>query len=432
MKYIYSNIFGWSRLQRSYSKIYYPKKIKDINILNIKKVIARGSGLSYGDSALGKYICSSKKLNKIIKFDRKNGTIECESGVTFNQILETIVKSGWFFHVTPGSSFATIGGAIAADVHGKNHHIEGSFSDYLISFKLIKKNKIFNVNKKNRKLFHSTCSGMGLTGFILSAKFKLKKITSHLIVSKTKKFNNLVSLIKHIKLNFNSEYSVAWLDLIGNKNNKINSILYLGSHKRNSSEIKFRNKKQLNLSVLNKIIFLNDTIIKLFNYFYFNFSKIGKTEVDLFKYFYPLDRIKNWNSFYGKKGFTQYQILLPEKKFIKNVQIINKILNKYKNKPYLAVLKLMGEKNNNYLSFPKKGYSLAMDFKYSNNLKSMIVEIDKFIIKNGGRIYLAKDSFLTKQNIKKMYPMISKFNKIRKKEELFNYYESNQSLRLNI
>lgn len=427
-------ISGWGRFTSKNSKIYYPENILDLKLINKKKFITRGSGLSYGDSASYQSICSTLKLKKIINFDSYNGLIECESGVTFNELIQLIVKKNWFFNVTPGSSFVTIGGAVASDVHGKNHHKFGSFCDHVISIKLLcKNNKILNLTKKkNKKLFHATCGGMGLTGIILSVKFRLKKINNNFISSKTIKFNNLASLIKSINRNNSYEYNVAWIDFSNFKN--INSILFLGSHssqKKYQSDFKKKNK-QIDLTFFKKIIFINNLTIKIFNKLYYFLTKEEEKKIDIFNYFYPLDKIKNWNYFYGNDGFVQYQFVITEKKIEKNLNKIIKIFKEFEIYPSLSVFKKLGNQNKNYISFPKKGFTLSLDFKNSKNLRKMIRKLDLIVLQNQGRIYLAKDILMNELFFKKTYPLYRKFYNILSSSKVNFQYASDQAKRLKI
>jgi FAD/FMN-containing dehydrogenase len=425
-------VSGWSNFNKKESIVFKPKNLYELNLLNIKKIIPRGSGLSYGDSSISPKICSSIFLKKIIMFDKKKGIIECESGVTFNELLKIINVHGWFFYVTPGSSYVSIGGAIASDVHGKNHYLSGSFCNHLVSIKLLCANKkIITLSKnKNKKLFYATCGGMGLTGVIISAKFKLKKIHNNLISVNIFKYDNISSLINKFNSTNNIEYRVAWIDL--SHQTKINSILFLGNHDTSYREksIQEKNFKQINISFISNFFEINNFLVKIFNKCYFFLHKEGKIKLNLYNFFYPLDKIKNWNKFYGDDGFIQYQFVLPEINFEHNLSRILYIIKKFKNFPILSVLKKFGKKNKNYLSFPQKGFSLALDFKYSKNLKKMISEIDKIILELNGRIYLSKDSLMSAKTFKKTYPLQNQFRKIL---SLNNFqYESLQSKRLKI
>lgn len=425
-------VSGWSNYNKKKSIVFKPKNLDELNLLILKKIIPRGSGLSYGDSSISTKICSSIFLKKIIMFDKKKGIIECESGVTFNELLKIINPYRWFFYVTPGSSYVSIGGAIASDVHGKNHHLYGSFCNHLLSIKLLFANKkIITLSKnKNKKLFYATCGGMGLTGVIISAKFKLKKIHNNLISVNILKYDNISNLINKFNSEKNIEYKVAWIDL--SHQTKINSILFLGNHDtiHRGKYIQEKNFKQVNISFISKFFKLNNFLVKIFNKCYFFLHKEGKIKLKLYNFFYPLDKIKNWNKFYGDDGFIQYQFVLPEINFEYNLSRIIHIIKKFKNFPILSVLKQFGKKNKNYLSFPQKGFSLALDFKYSKNLKKMISEIDKIILEQNGRIYLSKDSLMSAKTFKKTYPLQNQFKKIL---SLNNFrYESLQSKRLKI
>jgi FAD/FMN-containing dehydrogenase len=209
-------IHGWGNYSVIDAQVLKPKKINDIKeLIKINnKVIARGLGRSYGDSANNNIVIDTTSLNQIIKFDTINGLISCESGVSIQEINKLTIPYGWFVPVTPGSSYVTLGGAISSDIHGKNHHIDGAFSDHIVSANLmLSDGEIITISKTiNNELFQATCGGMGLTGIIVSATFKLKSINSNLIKQTTIKSSSLEELFNQLEVNFSSPYSVAWVD----------------------------------------------------------------------------------------------------------------------------------------------------------------------------------------------------------------------------
>jgi len=430
-------IHGWGHYSVVDAQVLKPAKVNDINklIQANKKIIARGLGRSYGDSANSNVVVDTTNLNSIVKFDSLKGVILCESGVSIKEINELTIPQGWFVPVTPGSSYVTLGGAIASDIHGKNHHLDGAFSEHILSANLMLGNgEILTIsNSINSDLFQATCGGMGLTGIIVSASIKLKSISSNLIKKTTIKNNSLEDLFNQFEINFSSPYSVAWIDCSNKKKKSISSLLFLGEHVK-KGELISSAKKPRYIPIKFCSMFLNKHFIKIFNnaYYFKNLKKIQTTQVLLENYFYPLDSLLNWNFLYGKKGFIQYQFVIPKTNGIKILKKILDIINEYDQTPFLAVLKILGPQNKNYLSFPMEGYTLALDFKVSHGLLKLISVLDKVVALNGGRIYLTKDTIMSKEIFRECYSKWEEFEQIRSKYKAIGKFISHQSLRLGL
>lgn len=380
------------------------QKIKDF-VLSHKEVIARGNGRCYGDASLGENIFSTKRLSKFIGFDKIEGVLECEAGVLLSDILEISVPQGYFLNVTPGTKFVSVGGAIASDVHGKNHHSEGCFSEYVLEFKLMKENAevITCSREENTEDFWATVGGMGLTGIILSAKIKLKNIETAYIRQESIKADNLDEIFQLFEESEGWLYNVAWIDCLQKGENIGRSILMRGYHalreelppKLHKNPLKNPRKIMPTIPFYFPSWVLNSFTIKIFNWLYYN--KQTKKSVEGFvhyePFFYPLDVINEWNKIYGKKGFIQYQMVIPKEKGKEGMRKILETIADSGNGSFLAVLKLFGKNNpKSYNSFPMEGYTLALDFKVNNKLKYLVEELDKIVEEFGGRIYLTKDS----------------------------------------
>ena len=379
-------------------------RIKDF-VRNNNEVIARGNGRCYGDASLSEHIFSTKRLNKFISFDRLNGIIECESGVLLSQILEIIVPQGYFLYVTPGTKFISVGGAIASDVHGKNHHAEGCFSEYVEAFSLLNENSevITCSRTENTDKFWATIGGMGLTGIILSARFKLKNIETAYIRQESIKAQNLDEIFKLFEESESWTYNVAWIDCLQTGKNIGRSILMRGEHafKHELPKKLQQNPLRLKQKFIPKVPFyfpdfmLNKWSVRLFNYLYFNKQKRKeiKNFVDYETFFYPLDVVNDWNKIYGKKGFIQYQMVIPKAQGKEGMRKILDTIAKSGNGSFLAVLKLFGKENPlAYNAFPLEGYTLALDFKVNSKLTKLVADLDEIVEEFGGRIYLTKDS----------------------------------------
>jgi decaprenylphospho-beta-D-ribofuranose 2-oxidase len=430
----FKTISGWGGYPKTNSEVISPRNIDEYKI-NLKKTfIARGRGRSYGDSANYKTVLQTSFLDKIIHFDKINGLITCEAGITIKKILENIVPTGWFIPVSPGTSFATLGGSIASDVHGKNHHRSGSFGEHVKDIKIMLGNgNIENISTENNSdLFYATCGGMGLTGVILSATIKLISIKSSQIIQTELKSKSLEDTCSIFEENDKAQYSVAWLDCFAKEKSIGKGIITLGEHSEKGN-LNFNIKRKVNISKNFPSFVLNKYSISIFNKLYYAYHKNNRKRlVHLFDYFYPLDKINNWNRLYGKNGFIQYQFVIPNDQIVNNLKLIFKKISEFGISPFLSVLKKFGKQNDNLLSFPMSGYTLAMDIKIDKKLFKSIQELDKIVIDLGGRIYLTKDSLMKEETFKNSYLKWEQFEKIREKYGAVSKFRSDQSLRLGL
>ncbi|MET1256092.1 FAD-binding oxidoreductase [Aliikangiella maris] len=405
-------------------------------IFNVKKTfIPYGNGRSYGDSALNHLVLNMRPHDYFKSFNEESGLLHVESGVLLCEILEHFVPRGWFLKVTPGTKLITVGGAIASDVHGKNHHIMGCFSECVKEFDIVLAGGTIVTCSKTQhaELFHATCGGMGLTGVIVNAKIYLKKIKSQFINQTTIKNKNLKETFESFEKYRSSSYSVAWIDCFAKKENIGRSLLKLGEFGCDD-KLQYIPKEKVSVPLNFPSFILNKISMSLFNWFYYKKTKgrVSNKVVDIDSFFYPLDAIKYWNRIYGKNGFVQYQCILPkEKSFDGLTEILSKISNS-KRGSFLAVLKLYGKANGNYLSFPMEGYSLALDFKIDKGIWHFLNELDEILKKYEGRVYLAKDARITKENFEQGYPLVDKFRTFRKKNQMDKVFQSLQSERLGI
>jgi decaprenylphospho-beta-D-ribofuranose 2-oxidase len=430
-------ICGWGRYQPIEAKVCLPQTQSECSqiIQGSDALIARGLGRSYGDSANNAIVIQSTYLNHFIEFDVLAGVLRCEAGLSLNEILQFIVPKGWFLAVTPGSSFVTVGGAIASDVHGKNHHINGTFSEYVLSFELmLGTGEIVKVSRTNLPdLFKATCGGMGLTGVILAATMQLKPIQSSQIIQTTIKTNCLEEVCEQFEKNQTSTYSVAWIDCLASGKQLGRSLLMLGDHAQNGA-LGLAKPKAFNLPFEVPQGVLNHYSIKAFNALYFHKDLVGKkiSTIAFEPYFYPLDTIGNWNRLYGRAGFVQYQFALPKAVGVQGLkQILVAIVESGKGS-FLAVLKAFGRANENYLSFPVEGYTLALDFKMSLTTIELINRLDKMVVSMGGKIYLTKDALMSEETFKTTYPQWEEFEEVRARFEAIGKFSSNQSKRLGL
>ena len=398
-------------------------------------LIPCGNGRSYGDSALSSNIINVKPRDYFVDFDKENGLLHIQAGVLLSEILEIFIPKGWFFKITPGTKFITVGGAIASDVHGKNHHLEGCFSECIQEFEImLADGEVVTCSKETTpELFKATCGGMGLTGVILNARIYLKKINSQYISQTTIKTKNLKETFDAFENYSNKPYSVAWIDCLA-KGSEIGKCLLMVGDFRDDGKLDYKKKNKLSIPFNFPRFVLNNWSVRAFNLFYYCKAKEGvsKQKIDIDTFFYQLDAIGHWNRIYGKDGFTQYQFILPkELSYIGLKEILTVISNSGKGS-FLTVLKLYGKANDNWLSFPMEGYSLALDFKIEKGLFNLLDKLDKIVVKYKGRIYLTKDVRVSKEVFEKGYPQIERFRKYRKEKKMDSKFQSYQSKRVGI
>lgn len=429
----------------------YPTMESDVKTFNfddqLQKIVTstdhfipRGNGRCYGDASLANKTVSTLQYNRILSFDTVKGVFECQSGLTLDKILEVIIPKGWFLPVTPGTKFITVGGAVGSDVHGKNHHVDGSFSNHIIEMEIMLTDgtTITCSPSLNTDLFEATCGGMGLTGMITRVKFGLKKIETSYIKQKQLKASNLEELIKFFEEYKDYTYSMAWIDCLTKGEHFGRGILIVGEHAKLNELNEKQKRKSLEFSGKPKITFpfnlpswvLNTLTVKAFNFLYYgkNFRKEINNVVPYEPFFYPLDAILHWNRGYGKKGFVQYQFVLPLAAKQGLVDILNRISDEGLGS-FLAVLKVFG-KQESLISFPEEGYTLALDFPVRNGLFKFLDELDEIVLKYGGRLYMSKDARMKPGVLEKGYPKLDEFRSIVKKYNPSGKFSSVQSKRL--
>lgn len=426
------NLRAWGNYQKIKSHLHFIKSQILPSSLKNKEYIPYGNGRSYGDCALYENSLQTIKLNTMISFDSEKGILQCESGMLLSEILTKIIPKKWFLPVTPGTKYITIGGAIAADVHGKNHHKNGCFSDHIISLKLGLPNGEIRICSKteNYELFKATCGGMGLTGVIFEATLQLIPIESSWIDQQTIQTKNLKGTFDAFEKYRDTTYNVAWIDTLTKNAEMGKGLLFVGEHaKDNNFTFSFRQK--ISIPKWFPSFLLNPFSIRIYNkYYYRKFTK-NVEKIPLNTFFYPLDAIGNWNRIYGSKGFLQYQMVIPKAKGYDGLIEILQMVNQSKHTSYLTVLKLLGEGNKNYLSFPIEGYTITMDFKVRKGLLDFLDQLDEIVIKYGGRGYLAKDARMSKTFFEAGYPELGNFKTIRKQYNL-EQLQSIQSKRLGL
>lgn len=398
-------------------------------------LIARGLGRAYGDSALATHVVSTTGLDCLLSFDRATGVMRCAAGVSLAELLRVFVPQGWFLPVTPGTKFVTVGGAIASDVHGKNHHLSGCFSEFVTTFDLLLADgRIVECSRSvNADLFHATCGGMGLTGIILEASLRLLQISSAYIEQTTYKARNLAEALELFEGRGGSLYSVAWIDCMADGNALGRSLLMTGEHSTDG-QLALQSKGSISVPMDPPFNILSRSSIRAFNTLYYHrvLARESRQRVHYEPFFYPLDGIHHWNRLYGKSGFTQYQFVIPRAAGLAGLTAICRRIVQYGRGSFLAVLKALGPQNDNLLSFPLEGYTLALDFKMEPALLGLLQELDAMVTDYAGRVYLAKDVRLGIDAFRRGYPRWEQFQQVRQRYQAQRRFASEQSRRLGL
>ncbi|KAF0862391.1 FAD-binding oxidoreductase [Pseudomonas sp. LD120] len=379
-----------------------------------------GNGRSYGDSclAISSQALHMRSLDRFIHVDWQKGTVLAEAGVTLAEILALAIPHGWFLCVTPGTQFATLGGAIANDVHGKNHHMRGTFGNHIRRFGLVRSDQgmLTCSLTENSDLYASTIGGLGLTGIIAWTEIQLMPISSSQIDTSVVRFSNLAEFFTlSAELDHQHEYSVAWIDCLAKDNNAGRGVFIVGDHAPYGPlEIETHHKMSIPLTPCFSLI--NNLSLRAFNETYWRFHPPKQTfkRSSYDSFFYPLDSLLHWNRIYGRKGFQQYQCVIPDAAAESATKELLKIIAKSGQGSFLAVLKRCGNiASPGLMSFPLPGTSLALDFPQNPSLAALFDRLDKIVHEAGGRLYPAKDAHMNGIDFRKAYPAWEKLEALR-------------------
>ncbi|MGR6034894.1 MAG: FAD-binding protein [Candidatus Nitrosoglobus sp.] len=440
-------ISGWGRYPVRESVMIRPEQMRDVHIPERGSLICRGQGRSYGDAAISSqgYVMLSERLNRFLAFDSSTGMLTAESGVTLAEILETFVPRGWFPAVTPGTQYVSLGGAIAADVHGKNHHHEGTFGAHITELELMLADghRQRCSPEQNKALFWATLGGMGLTGIITEASFRLIPIETAAIVARHYPTPDLETTFKWLEdTAHDDQYTVAWIDC-ASRGRQLGRGIVMGGHHAHRNELSDDWKEPLCLPTRRSrnipfdlpSFFLNRFTMAAFNERYYRHqgSKEGPFITDYSSFFYPLDALAHWNRLYGRRGFLQYQVAIPEPHAHKGISCLLDHLASSRQTAFLAVLKRLGPANPGPLSFPLAGYTLALDLPMTGEkVLRLLQRLDELAIDYGGRVYLAKDARLSPESLRAMYPGLEEWQRIKQAVDPEGHFQSDLSRRLQL
>jgi decaprenylphospho-beta-D-ribofuranose 2-oxidase len=423
---------GWGRTAPTVAELAEPAEPAEIPGLLLaatqRGVIARGLGRSYNNAAQngGGLVIKTTGMNRIIEIDTERGLVTCEAGVSLEQLMTAMLPHGWFVPVSPGTRQVTVGGAIAADVHGKNHHIAGSFAAHVPSFDLLTADgQLHPVTPgSDPDLFWATAGGMGLTGIIVRATVAMKKVeTSRLRVDtvRTRDIDETMAYLTDTDSDYG--YTVAWSDCLARGAGLGRSVITSGDFaavadlpaKARSDALAFNPAALASVPPVFPSGLLNRRTVALMNEVWYRKAPRRRTgEIQtIAAFFHPLDGIRNWNRVYGPAGFLQYQYVVPfgqEDAVRRSFERISR----QRAPSFVTVLKRFGKADPGLLSFPMPGWTLALDFPARTpGLAGLLDWLDDLVLEAGGRVYLAKDAHVSARMLERMYPRVDEFRKLR-------------------
>jgi len=436
---------GWGNYPVAESYTLSPRDEQDVRSdLGKGVLIPRGLGRSYGDQAVNddKYVAVCTKLNHFLSWDEPEGILECEAGVSLEEIITVFGPKGWLPMICPGTKYVTVGGAIANDIHGKAHHIDGSFVNCVLSFTILLADGTTPEasRSENSDLFWANFGGLGLLGIILKARLKLRKIETTYFKQKSIVIRNLDHMLEALdQYDKGYNYSVAWIDALAKGKRLGSGVLTLGNaakladlpEKLKAEPLRIHKTGKLRVPFFLPSFVLNGLSVRILNRVIAFVQNSPKEFVHYEKFFFPLDAINDWNKGYGKRGFIQYQFVIPEDNGKQNLTEILEMIAASGCTPFLNVFKRMGE-GQGILSFPFKGYTLAIDFPVTKALLDFTPKLDAKVLAAGGRLYLGKDALLHETTFKAMYPQHTEWMAIKRKYDPDNRFSSNISRRLGL
>lgn len=439
-------IAGWGRFPVLATDIVTPHTREQAHIATAATIggVARGNGRAYGDAGVGtRQTLRMGALDRIRAFDATSGKVTVEAGVLLADLIATFSSRGFFPAVVPGTAYVTIGGAIAANVHGKNDHREGGFGAHVESFVLATGGgELLRVSHdENAELFAATTGGMGLTGTIIEATLRLRPVETGWIKQRTVVAPDLDAAIAVLDANNSATYSVAWIDALARGRHLGRSLVFLGEHAslgelgdRGTFRFPMLQGSRVSMPIDAPPFVLNRFSVGAFNALYFRLKSRAADRPILLPadaYFFPLDAIGEWNRIYGRRGFVQYQFVVPLSGASRVLGEILGLVAARGDASFLAVLKRLGP-SEGVLSFACPGYTLALDFPVSPGLLGFLEALDRHVVAAGGRLYLAKDARQSRATFEAGYPGLDRFRDLRRSIDPKGRIHSHLSERLGI
>ncbi|MET9777171.1 FAD-binding oxidoreductase [Streptomyces sp. NPDC006367] len=443
----WGSVTGWGRTAPTVARLVRPRTYEEVAAAvrecGARGGIPRGLGRAYGDAAqnAGGAVLDMTDLDRIHAVDADGGTVLCDAGVSLHRLMEVLLPLGWFVPVTPGTRYVTVGGAIGADIHGKNHHVSGSFSRHVLSLELLTADGTVRTVERGTPLFDATTGGMGLTGVILTATVRLQPVGTALMSVDTERAADLDDLMARLTAtDHRYRYSVAWIDLLARGAATGRAVLTRGDHapldalpaRARRAPLAFRTSRLPAAPAFLPEGLLSRTSVGLFNEFWYRKApraRRGQLQ-RISTFFHPLDGVPHWNRVYGRGGFVQYQFVVGHGREETLRRIVGRI-SAHRCPSFLAVLKRFGEADPGWLSFPVPGWTLALDVPAGlPGLGAFLDELDEEVAAAGGRVYLAKDSRLRPELLAAMYPRLDDFRALRAELDPRGVFTSDLSRRL--
>jgi len=442
-------VTGWGRTAPTAARLIRPRSYEEavaaVRDCGARGSIPRGLGRAYGDAAqnAGGAVIDMTGLDRVHAIDAAGGTVLCDAGVSLHRLMEVLLPLGWFVPVTPGTRHVTVGGAIGADIHGKNHHVSGSFSRHVLSFELLTADGEIRTVGRGTPLFDATTGGMGLTGMILTATVQLQPVETSLMSVDTERARDLDDLMARLTATDHAyRYSVAWIDLMARGAATGRAVLTRGDHaplealgtRARRDPLAFRTPRFPAPPAYVPDGLLNRTTVGLFNEFWYRKAPRARTGQlqSLSAFFHPLDGIPHWNRIYGRGGCVQYQFVVGHGQEEALHRIVRRV-RENRCPSFLAVLKRFGDADPGWLSFPVPGWTLALDIPASlPGLGTFLDELDEEVAAAGGRVYLAKDSRMRPDLLAAMYPRLGDFRALRARLDPRGVFTSDLSRRLTL
>jgi decaprenylphospho-beta-D-ribofuranose 2-oxidase len=413
---------GWGRVCHARMPAARPERAAEIGAAlrdaAEQSLIARGAGRSYGDAALntGGRALLTDRLDRFIDFDGASGDLVAEAGVTFSDVIATFLPRGFMPPVTPGTGFATLGGGVANDVHGKNHHRSGSFGAHLRWLDLrLPSGELRRIAPESEgDLFRATLGGVGLTGIVERLCLRLKAVPSNAVTVRKRRIVDLEHWFEAFEQERErSEYVVGWIDALAKGSRLGRGILEAAAPSHEA--IDFRPGRPRRVPVDLPQLALNPLSVRVFNHLYYHRVPAGGVEQrsSYQRFLFPLDAVQDWNRIYGRRGFHQFQCVVPFQTGPEALRRLLELIAASGRGSFLAVLKAMGPAGIGLLSFPRPGYTLALDFPNDGQAtRALIAQLERITCDHGGRTYLAKDSTLSPDHVRVMYPELDRFRAV--------------------
>ncbi|MHC5904297.1 FAD-binding protein [Streptomyces sp. S6] len=443
------SVTGWGRTAPSTARLIrpgtYEEAVAAVRGCGARGGIPRGLGRAYGDAAqnAGGAVWDMTGLDKVHAIDASEGIVLCDAGVSLHRLMEVLLPLGWFVPVTPGTRYVTVGGAIGADIHGKNHHASGSFARHVPSFELLTADGTVRTVRQGTPLFDATAGGMGLTGVILTARVRLLPVETSLMAVDTERAADLDDLMaKLTESDRHHRYSVAWIDLLARGTSTGRAVLTRGDHapldalsaRARTHPLAFRPPTLPAAPAFLPGGLLTRTTVGAFNELWYRRAprtRAGELQ-RISTFFHPLDGVPHWNRIYGRAGFVQYQFVVGHGQEEALRRIVRRISER-RCPSFLAVLKRFGDGDPGWLSFPRPGWTLALDIPAAlPGLAGFLDELDDEVAGAGGRVYLAKDSRLRPELLAAMYARVDDFRELRAQLDPRGVFVSDLARRLSL